>query len=101
MSRDADADASDADADASDADDAPRGEDLYAILGLRKEANPSAKDIKRAYHRKALELHPDKNVGDASAEILAKRTELKSAPLALQPRQSAASGKSSSGDVRA
>ena len=41
--------------------------DLYAILGLRKEANPSAKDIKRAYHRKALELHPDKNVGDASA----------------------------------
>ena len=70
MSRDAsDVDASDASdaSDADDADDALRGKDLYAILGLRKEANPSAKDIKRAYHRKALELHPDKNVGDASA----------------------------------
>jgi molecular chaperone DnaJ len=40
--------------------------DYYEILGLRKDAD--AEEIKRAYRRLAMEYHPDRNVGDASAE---------------------------------
>ena len=36
-------------------------EDLYKILGVGKKA--TAKDIKKAYRRKALDTHPDKNKG--------------------------------------
>ena len=33
--------------------------DLYKILEVRK--NSSLKTIKKAYHQKALQYHPDKN----------------------------------------
>ena len=64
-SHDSDSD-SDSDSDARD-DDALAGKDLYAVLGLERTPAPSAKDIKRAYHKMALRLHPDKNVGDDEA----------------------------------
>jgi molecular chaperone DnaJ len=38
----------------------------YAILGLDK--NATAKEIKSAYHRLAMQYHPDKNPGDKAAE---------------------------------
>ncbi len=41
--------------------------DHYRILGI--QPNATLEDIKRAYYRLAKEYHPDKNIGDANAEV--------------------------------
>lgn len=40
--------------------------DFYDILGVTKSS--SAAEIKKAYRKKAIEFHPDKNPGDTTAE---------------------------------
>src|SRR3989338_8293928 len=40
--------------------------DYYEILELSK--NASTDDVKKAYRKKAIQFHPDKNPGDKTAE---------------------------------
>lgn len=44
--------------------------ELYELLGLSEEDDPSVADISRAYRRAALKAHPDKGGNMAQVRIL-------------------------------
>ena len=54
--------------------------DLYQILGLdKKDAKSySSAKIKKSYHKKSLEYHPDRVQGDGNKEEATKKFQVKS-----------------------
>ncbi len=44
----------------------PAKRDYYEVLGVSKSADPA--EVKRAYRKKAMQFHPDRNPGDQEAE---------------------------------
>ena len=59
-------------------------EDYYDILGVSK--NASSSEIKKAYRKKAIKFHPDKNPGDKIAETNFKKAAEAYEVLGNQPR---------------
>ncbi|ORY77390.1 One of several homologs of bacterial chaperone DnaJ, located in the ER lumen, partial [Protomyces lactucae-debilis] len=47
---------------------AAKGADYYKVLGLRKQDNPTLRDVKKRYRTLSKQHHPDRNPGNAEAK---------------------------------